>query len=76
MQLPEAVAIVYSPIEREMFKTFRVKDSRVSEIQKCKLSGFHEHKDPYGQPAFEVCSHIKYIRGAENGIRVKTVDLR
>ena len=46
MQLPEAVAIVYSPIEREMFKTFRVKDSRVSEIQKCKLSGFHEHKDP------------------------------
>lgn len=76
MQMPEAVAIVYSPIEREIFKTFRVKDSRIPEIQKCKKTGFHEHKDANGLPAYEECSHIKYIRGAENNIKIKTIDLR
>lgn len=55
MQMPEAVAIVYSPIERDLYKAFRVKDARVSEIQKCKRSGFHEHKDANGIPAYEVC---------------------
>ena len=32
LQMPEAVAIVYSPIEAAKYKTFRVKDSRISEI--------------------------------------------
>lgn len=76
MQLPEAVAIVYSPIERDIFKAFKVKDSRIYEIQKCKSSGFHEHKDAAGLPAFEICQHIKYIKGADSGVRVKTLDLR
>lgn len=76
LQLTEAVAIVYSPIEREMFKAYRVKDSRISEIQKCRKTGFHDHKDAYGMPAYEECSHIKYIRGAENNIKIKTIDLR
>lgn len=44
-QLAESIAIVYSPIEQERFKTFRVKNSRSSEIAKCKQKGFHEHKD-------------------------------
>eukprot|EP00347_Sterkiella_histriomuscorum_P022455 403338424 len=76
MQMPEAVAIVYSPIESARYKTFRVKDSRVNEIQKCKLSGFHEHKDPTGLPAYEECKHIVYIRASENNVKVKTLDLR
>lgn len=42
------MAIVFSPIEKELFKAFRVKDSRVNEIQKCKKTGFHEHKDANG----------------------------
>lgn len=76
MQMPEAVAIVYSPIESAIYKAFRVKDARVSEIKSCKMTGFHEHKDACNLPAFEVCSHIKYIKGAESGVRVKTIDLR
>lgn len=47
-QLPEAIAIVYSPIKQEQYKIFRIKDSRVPEIQKCNKKGFHEHKDGYG----------------------------
>jgi hypothetical protein len=43
--MPEAVAIVYSPIEKAEYKAFRVKDASVNEISKCKLSGFHEHKN-------------------------------
>jgi hypothetical protein len=53
MQLPEAVAIVYSPIEQERFKAFRVKDERVTEIKKCSKTNFHEHKDNMGRFAFE-----------------------
>ena len=44
--MPEAVAIVYSPKERERYKAFKVKEVRVGEIMRCKQSGFHEHKDP------------------------------
>lgn len=76
MQLPEAVAIVYSPIEQEKFKAFRVKDERVSEISKCSKSGFHEHKDNMGRFAFEQCQHLVYVSGSQYGIKVKTVDLR
>jgi hypothetical protein len=73
--MPEAVAIVYSPIEAERFKAFRVKDTRTMEIQKCSKSGFHEHKDAKGQPAWEVCRHIEYINGRSNGIDIQTLDL-
>lgn len=59
----EAVAIVYSPIKAEKFKSFRVKDSRVDEIRKCKKSGFHEHKDQNGLFAWEECSHIQIVKG-------------
>lgn len=63
MQLPEAVAIVYSPIEAARYKAFRVRDSRVAEIQKCTTKGFHEHKNPSGQEAYEECKHIQYVEG-------------
>jgi len=74
--LSEAIAIVYSPITREKYKVFRVKDSRVREIQGCSKSGFHEHKDQYGQPAFEECSHAHIFRGKDNGTVTRTIDLR
>lgn len=61
--MPEAVAIVYSPIEKERYKAFRVKDTRKDEIQKCEKSGFHEHKDAMGRFAWEECQHIVYING-------------
>jgi STAM-binding protein len=32
MLLPEAIAVVYSPIKVEKYKIFRVKNSKVSEI--------------------------------------------
>ena len=43
--MPEAVAIVYSPIETSIFKAFRVKENRINEVKSCKKTGFHEHKD-------------------------------
>lgn len=58
LQMPEAVAIVYSPIEQVPYKAFRVKEGRMGEIQGCTAKGFHEHKDPKGQAAWEECSHI------------------
>ena len=32
LQMPEAVAIVYSPIEQIPYKAFRVKEGRMGEI--------------------------------------------
>ena len=70
------MAIVFSPIEQARYKAFKVKDSRLSEIAKCKKSGFHEHKDQYGMAAYEVCQHLKYVNAAEHNIKVSTIDLR
>lgn len=75
-QMPEAVAIVYSPIEKELYKAFRVKENRIGEILKCSKTGFHEHKDEFGQFAWEQCSHIEYVYGSQRGISVKTIDFR
>jgi hypothetical protein len=58
MQMPEAVAIVYSPIEKQRYKAFRVKDNRIPEVQRCNIKQFHEHKDSAGLFAWEVCQHI------------------
>jgi hypothetical protein len=74
--LAEAVAIVYSPIEEAQYKAFRIKNSRIAEIQKCKMSGFHEHKDAYGLFAFEECRHLEYVNGRANNIITNVVDLR
>jgi hypothetical protein len=30
--MPEAIAIVYSPIEKDLYKAFRIKDDRFDEI--------------------------------------------
>lgn len=76
MQMPEAVAIVYSPIERDQFKAFRVKNERVREISSCDAKGFHEHKDSAGLFAWEECPHIEYVSATVNGIKVKTIELR
>ena len=73
MQLPEAVAIVYSPIVREPgYNAFRVKNSQVNNIAKCNKPGFHEHKDSNGTPAWEQCRHINYV----SGYPIRTLDLR
>ena len=74
--MPEAAAIVYSPIEAERFKAFKVKDARVMEVQKCNKSGFHEHKDKFGQQAWEECRHVQYINGVSNGVKTQIVELR
>lgn len=59
MQLPEAIAIVYSPIVAAPgYKTFRVKDSETGVISKCKQTGFHKHVDINGLPAYEECTHV------------------
>jgi STAM-binding protein len=72
-QLPEAIAIVFSPIVPDpKFKALRVKDSQVETIQKCKLSGFHEHFDSKGGPAWEECSHVTYSREGQSQV----IDLR
>jgi hypothetical protein len=62
--MPEAVAIVYSPIESIPYKAFRVKEKRMSEIQKCDTKGFHEHKDSQGLQAWEECSHLQWVKAA------------
>ena len=73
MQLPEAVAIVYSPIVAQPgYQTFRVKDSQLNAVGNCKKTGFHEHKDAQGRPAWEVCRHINYVSGGS----VRILDLR
>lgn len=73
MQLPEAIAIVYSPIVASPhYNAFRVKDSQVNTIAKCSLPGFHEHKDRDGTPAWEQCRHINYV----SGYPVRVLDLR
>jgi len=69
MQLPEAIAIVYSPIVPPPgYKTFRVKDSQCSAISSCKQTGFHKHLDSSGQQAFEECKHVLYVEASKNNI--------
>ena len=64
MQLPEAIAIVYSPIvQAPYYNAFRVKDSQINTIANCRQTGFHEHKDANRQPAWEQCRHINYVSG-------------
>jgi hypothetical protein len=73
----EAIAIVYSPIvPTPGYKSFRVKDSEISTISKCKLTGFHKHNTSSGSDAFELCSHVNYVDGKSNEINVKVIDLR
>ena len=44
LQLPEALAIVYSPISKvPQTKAYRLRDDSVADIQTCKQGGFHEH---------------------------------
>ena len=76
LQLKEAIAIVYSPIEQALFKAFRVKDSRMTEIMKCKVEKFHEHKDTMGAYAWEECRHVVYKRKSELGFDIKIVEMR
>ena len=73
MQLPEAIAIVYSPIVGQPgYNAFRVKDSQVNTIASCRKPGFHEHKDTNGSPAWEQCRHINYVSGHS----VRVLDIR
>lgn len=75
MMLPEALAIVFSPITAEKYKIFRVKDTKMEEIKKCNLESFHEHPDEDGSPAFEECHHSRVVKGKDHGIKMKVIDL-
>ena len=74
MQLPEAIAIVYSPIESDpSFKAFRVKDSKLEALKNCRLTGFHLHPgESESRPFWEECSHVEFVDGQQ----VELFDLR
>ena len=77
MQLKEAIAIVYSPIVPQPgYKTFRVKDTSISQIANCKMKGFHEHKEPNGSPCYEECRHVNYVDSTKMGLKLNLIDLR
>ena len=74
MQLPEAVAVVYSPIEADpSFKAFRVKDSKLEALRNCKLTGFHQHPgESASRPFWEECRHVLFV----DGLDAELFDLR
>ena len=81
LQLPEALAIVYSPISKlSQTKAFRLRDDSVADIQTCKQGGFHEHiieNNPLERHLpYHECQHIKYIKAQDYGISVEIIDLR
>ena len=43
-------------------------------IKACKTSGFHEHYDSQGGPAWEKCKHVKYLE--KGSVAIKVLDLR
>jgi STAM-binding protein len=81
LQLPEALAIVYSPISKlSQTKAFRLRDDSVADIQTCKQGGFHEHiienNSLERHLPYQECQHIKYIKAQDYGISVEIIDLR
>lgn len=75
LQLPEAIAIVYSPIAAKPgFYSLRVKDSQMENIKNCKMTGFHEHLDNQGGFCWEKCKHVTYL--AQGSVPIKVLDLR
>ena len=75
LQLPEAVAVVYSPITEALYRIFRIKESGIDELLRCEKGGFHPHGYKES-PLFEECSHVEVISGEANGVLTETVDLR
>jgi hypothetical protein len=48
----------------------------MTEIMKCKVEKFHEHKDTNGANAWEECRHVTYKPKSELSVDVKIVELR
>lgn len=72
LQLPESVAVVYSPIVPEpRFKAFRVSDQGMDELLRCQMDGFHFH-----EPIFEECTHVEVIVGGDYAVDSRVIDLR
>jgi STAM-binding protein len=74
--LPEAIAIVISPMHSPNFGIFRVSDPPGMQIlQKCTLRGFHAHNsvETMGRALYTLCDHVELVWGSKN---FKIVDLR
>jgi len=72
--LPEAIAVVISPMYTPNFGIFRVSDPPGMQIiQKCNLRGFHQHADSYGKTLYSLCDHVDLVWKSKN---FKVVDLR
>ena len=83
LQLPESIAVVYSPIATpEKVRFFRIKDDQVGEIASCQRGeGFHNHgRKPASNeecpPLFEDCTHIVLVNALDFAIKVDIADLR
>jgi len=72
--LPEAIAVVISPMRSPNFGIFRVSDPPGMQIiQKCDQRGFHQHADTYGKSLYTLCDHVELVWGNKN---FKVADLR
>lgn len=72
--LPEAIAVVMSPMFTPNFGIFRVSDPPgMGIIQNCNQRGFHQHADSRGKTLYTLCDHVDLVWGSNN---FKVVDLR
>jgi hypothetical protein len=81
LQLPEALAIVYSPISKvSQTKAYRLRDDSVAEIRTCNKRGFHEHLIEKNRLErylpYHESQHVRYITAQDYGIPVEIIDLR
>ena len=81
LQLPEALAIVYSPISKySQTKAYRLRDDSVSEIKTCQKEGFHEHVIENNRLErylpYHECQHVRYVKAQDYGIPIEMIDLR
>lgn len=73
--LPEAIAVVISPMFTPNFGLFRVSDPPGMQIiQNCNQRGFHQHADTLGKTLYTLCDHVDLVWGQTNNFKV--VDLR
>lgn len=72
--LPEAIAVVISPMFTPNFGIFRVSDPPGMQIiQNCNQRGFHQHADTYGKSLYSLCDHVDLVWGSN---KFNVVDLR
>ena len=66
--LPEAVAVVYSPMEESQLKIFNLTSDGLERVRNCKTVGFH----PGHNCDFQEASHVK----VETGLQFEVIDQR